>query len=109
VAQRAALEMYGLDGTAFNGVGLDFMAVIHPEDRERFPHALEGSQSPSVEQHNLFRIIRPDTGELRWIAGDEVVERGEVKERPRRDQRHDLVLVDRRQLAAEEAGAHRRQ
>ncbi|WP_421121827.1 SpoIIE family protein phosphatase [Aquihabitans daechungensis] len=63
----SALEMYGLSAETFTGVGLDFMAVIHPEDRARFPQALESTRSPAVEEHNLFRIIRPDTGELRWV------------------------------------------
>ncbi|MGN6694463.1 MAG: SpoIIE family protein phosphatase [Aquihabitans sp.] len=65
----SAMAMYGLAPDRFSGRGTDFMAVIHPEDRARFPRALEGegSPSPAVEQHNVFRIIRPDTGELRWI------------------------------------------
>jgi PAS domain S-box-containing protein len=63
----SALEMYGLTPEAFTGKGLDFMAVIHPDDRDRFPRVLEGEGSPSVEQHNVFRVIRPDNGELRWI------------------------------------------
>jgi PAS domain S-box-containing protein len=63
----AALEMYGLAAGGFTGRGLDFMAVIHPEDRARFPQGLPGDATPSVEQHNVFRIIRPDSGELRWI------------------------------------------
>jgi PAS domain S-box-containing protein len=65
----SALAMYGLDSERFTGRGTDFMAVIHPEDRARFPRALQGDDgpSPAVEHHNVFRIIRPDTGELRWI------------------------------------------
>lgn len=63
----SALAMYGLTPERFTRRGLDFMAVIHPDDRARFPRALEGEGSPSVEQHSVFRIIRPDTGELRWI------------------------------------------
>ena len=72
----AALAMYGLDPARFTGRGLDFMAVIHPDDRQRFPSSLDGDQRPAVEQHNVFRIIRPDTGELRWIEvwGRPVVE-----------------------------------
>jgi PAS domain S-box-containing protein len=62
----SALQMYGLAGESFSGTGLDFIAVIHPEDRARFPQTLE--DRPSIEQqHNVFRIIRPDTGEVRWI------------------------------------------
>lgn len=63
----AALEMYGLEPGAFSGRGLDFLAVIHPEDRSRFPEAMAGGQRPTVDQHNVFRIVRPDNGELRWV------------------------------------------
>ncbi|HWJ97001.1 MAG TPA: GAF domain-containing protein, partial [Acidimicrobiales bacterium] len=62
----SALAMYGLVPGRFTGRGVDFMAVIHPEDRARFPQGPEDGPSPSIG-HNVFRIIRPDTGELRWI------------------------------------------
>lgn len=80
----AALEMYGLALGGFTGRGLDFMAVIHPEDRGRFPSALDGDRGAAVEQHNVFRIIRPDTGELRWM---------EVWGRPHEAGSPDLHLV----------------
>ena len=63
----SAMAMYGLVPDRFSGRGLDFMAVVHPEDRGRFPQALDGDGIASIEQPNVFRIIRPDTGELRWI------------------------------------------
>ncbi|MCU1371120.1 MAG: stage sporulation protein [Ilumatobacteraceae bacterium] len=63
----SALAMYGLAADEFTGRGLDFIALIHPEDRDAFPQALDDAGIPAIEQHRVFRIIRPDTGELRWI------------------------------------------
>ena len=63
----SSLAMYGLDPATFSGTGTDFMALVHPEDRDRFPQSLEGDGRPHIELRNEFRIIRPDTGEVRWI------------------------------------------
>ncbi len=79
-----AREMCGLAAGTFSGTGLDFMAVVHPEDRIRFPQPLDGTQPPAIDQHDVFRIIRPDTGEVRWI---------EVWGRPIEGSAPDLHLV----------------
>jgi PAS domain S-box-containing protein len=64
---RSALEMYGLAGEEFTGSGEAFLALVHPEDRQRFRDAVVRSMEAGGEQHHVFRIIRHDTGELRWI------------------------------------------
>ena len=61
-----ALEMYGLRQERYSGVGADFVAVVHPDDRRAFA----GEPGPNTnEVHSLFRIVRPDTGDVRWIEG----------------------------------------
>ena len=61
-----ALEMFGLGSGTYTGVGADFIAVIHPEDLDGFA----GDPGPHAEEvHSVFRIVRPDTGETRWIEG----------------------------------------
>jgi PAS domain S-box-containing protein len=62
----AALAIYGLSTETFGGTGLDWLAVVHPDDRETMPNDLAAARAPG-DQHRVFRIIRPDNGELRWI------------------------------------------
>ena len=114
VLNAAALEMYGLAAGSFSGIGSDFMAVVHPEDRARFPDALVPGVSPAVEMHNVFRVIRPDTGELRWIeVWGRPIEAGspdlhlvgvcsDVTER-RLAERHQAEILEREQSARLEA------
>ena len=61
-----ALEMYGLRPETYTGTGAGFVAVVHPEDRTAFA----GEPGPGTgEVHSRFRIVRPDTGDVRWIEG----------------------------------------
>ncbi|WP_426573245.1 SpoIIE family protein phosphatase [Aquihabitans sp. McL0605] len=61
----SALAMYGLTTASFTGVGQEFLAHVHPDDRAVF--AGQPSRTGSDEVHNFYRVIRPDTGEVRWI------------------------------------------
>ncbi|MCU1371119.1 MAG: domain S-box protein [Ilumatobacteraceae bacterium] len=61
-----ALEMFGLRPETYSGIGADLVAVVHPDERSAFA----GEPGPgAAEVHSVFRIIRPDTGEVRWIEG----------------------------------------
>ncbi len=116
----AALAMYGLTAGTFTGVGLEFMALIHPEDRERLPLALDGERNPSMEQHNVYRIIRPDTGELRWVeAWGRPIEAGsldlhlvgvcsDVTERRLAEQRQEALLAREHEARIAAEGARER-
>jgi PAS domain S-box-containing protein len=67
----SALEMFGLRAETYSGIGADFIAVVHPDERTAFAGEPEASPSggSTAEVHSIFRIIRPDTGEVRWIEG----------------------------------------
>jgi PAS domain S-box-containing protein len=62
-----ALELFGLTGGGFAGTALAFLALVHPDDRERFSHEVLATLEPAGEQHLVLRLIRPDNGEVRWI------------------------------------------
>ncbi|MFN8018797.1 MAG: SpoIIE family protein phosphatase [Acidimicrobiales bacterium] len=66
VLSPAALSMYGLGADGFEGTSAALLALIHPEDRDGHRIPREGAPTPD-EVHQLFRIIRPDTGEVRWL------------------------------------------
>ncbi|HRW37708.1 MAG TPA: SpoIIE family protein phosphatase [Aquihabitans sp.] len=64
----SAQAVFGLAGAGFAGDPADFLAVIHPDDRERFQATVSAAiDEPAGEHHVVFRIVRPDTGALRWI------------------------------------------
>ncbi|HEX8533291.1 MAG TPA: PAS domain-containing protein [Allosphingosinicella sp.] len=44
-------------------------ALIHPEDREKAVEALNTAIESRKPFDHEYRIIRPDTGEVRWLAG----------------------------------------
>jgi serine phosphatase RsbU (regulator of sigma subunit) len=133
-----ALEMYGLTPSTYSGIGADFVAVVHPDERSGFagsPSALRadpaGAPDPvdppepgraagaprADEVHRVFRIIRPDSGEVRWIEGwgrrlgtgpdapDLVGVCSDVTERRRAEELRDQMLEreHRARVAAEEA------
>ena len=63
----SALTMYGLTEAAFDGTGEAFLAVTHPDDRATLRDDVYRALETNGEQHHLVRIIRQDTGEVRWI------------------------------------------
>jgi PAS domain S-box-containing protein len=63
----SALAMYGLSTDAFDGSGTSFFALVHPEDRDAFERDTRLAVAAGIDHHHEFRIIRPDTGEVRWI------------------------------------------
>jgi PAS domain S-box-containing protein len=63
----SALHMYGLTPDAFGGTGDEFLALVHPDDRVRLRSDVYDAIATQREHHHLYRIIRHDTGELRWI------------------------------------------
>ncbi len=71
----AALEMHGLTAGSFREHADDLLALVHPDDRPSFE--AQRSRVPG-ELHHLHRIIRPDTGEVRWIESwGRLVRRGD--------------------------------
>jgi PAS domain S-box-containing protein len=63
----SALRMYGLTPDAFGGTGDEFLALVHPEDRLRLRADVYDAIASQREHHHLYRIVRHDNGELRWI------------------------------------------
>jgi GAF domain-containing protein len=61
-----ALAMFGVAPHQFSGRGRDWLALVHPEDRAGMPRSLDGVEGSGI-QHLMYRMIRPDTGEVRWI------------------------------------------
>jgi PAS domain S-box-containing protein len=54
----------------------DWVRRIHPEDRERTEQAfIEAVHSTATDYSAEYRIIRPNDGELRWIAVKAEIER----------------------------------
>lgn len=75
---EAALEVFGLSAATYSGIGSDFVAVVHPDERRAFAGAPPAASprdpsDPDADQpdevHSVFRIVRPDSGEVRWIEG----------------------------------------
>lgn len=73
IADRALWteELYAISGIA---VGTEVymntvVSLLHPDDRERIASAMQAALDPSGtgEFDEEFRIIRRDTGEVRWI------------------------------------------
>lgn len=60
----AALAMHGLTAEEFGGAVDELLAHVHPEDRQELRTAVGTGEG---EQHHLFRVIRRDNGEVRWL------------------------------------------
>lgn len=70
-------------------------SVTHPDDRERLMRAMQAALDPagSGELHEEFRIVRPDTGEVRWVY-TRAQTSFEGAEAERRAIKHTGVLLD---------------
>lgn len=80
----AALEaVYGLAPGSFGGRFEDWIALIHPDDREHVLAELHETLAGSVSHFLQFRAVRPD-GRVRWI---------ESRGRVRRDAAGEVVGV----------------
>jgi PAS domain S-box-containing protein len=70
------LHLHGLPPTAVNDTHEDWVARVHPEDRERvetnFLAAVAGSER---EYKAEYRIVRPSDGRTRWIRAVAEIER----------------------------------
>ncbi|MDP3287849.1 MAG: PAS domain-containing protein, partial [Methyloversatilis sp.] len=61
----AAVNIYGVPAEAFLDGRIDWLDMVHPDDRERMRHSLKDvSKVGSLASE--YRIVRPD-GEVRWI------------------------------------------
>jgi PAS domain S-box-containing protein len=63
----SAMRMHGLGTGGFGGTADEFLALVHPDDRASLRGAVFEAAQTAAEQHHLFRIVRRDNGELRWI------------------------------------------
>jgi diguanylate cyclase (GGDEF)-like protein/PAS domain S-box-containing protein len=46
----------------------EWLKIVHPEDRARFERDVVNSVATAETVDCEFRIVRPDTGEVRWIS-----------------------------------------
>src|SRR6187549_2085838 len=67
--------IHGLSPDA-NDTHEDWIARLHPEDRERTVRQfLDAVKGPGEQFSYQYRIIRPNDGQLRWIATEARIER----------------------------------
>jgi PAS domain S-box-containing protein len=70
------LSIHGLPASAANESHEDWVRRLHPEDRVRAERQfLDALRSGASRYSSEYRIIRPDTGETRWLASEGVIER----------------------------------
>ncbi len=68
-ANARALEIAGLDGQP--AAGLQWIAALHPDDRERVMALWQAAAETKQPFHAEYRFLRPD-GSVRWVLGDVV-------------------------------------
>src|SRR5215207_11470806 len=62
------LLVHGLPPEAANETYEEWVSRIHPEDRERtVKHLFETLKGEGVDYSAVYRIVRPNDGEVRWI------------------------------------------
>ncbi len=62
------LLVHGLAAEAANETYEDWASRIHPEDRERtLKHLFDTLKGESEDYSAVYRIVRPNDGEVRWI------------------------------------------
>ena len=59
-------RIYGQDPVAFQPTREAFMALVHPDDRERLQHAARAAAAGGAPMDVVHRILRPD-GEVRHL------------------------------------------
>jgi PAS domain S-box-containing protein len=64
----AEYEMLGLDKTSEPPTRELFRSIVHPEDLHRVQFGADDARPEGTPLDTEFRIIRPDTGEVRWIS-----------------------------------------
>lgn len=64
---RTLREFYGLEDEPESGTFADWVALVHPEDRERVLAEVERAVAEGGTYVLEHRVIRPD-GEVRWVA-----------------------------------------
>lgn len=62
-----ALDMFGLTHEPYAGDADRYLALVHPDDRDLLADGLADALERGAEHRITFRIVRPDSGELRWI------------------------------------------
>jgi PAS domain S-box-containing protein len=72
------LLIHGLPPDAANESHEDWVARIHPEDREATEKKFRDAVAGDVREYTVqYRIIRPSDGETRWISVKSTIERDE--------------------------------
>ncbi len=72
------LRIHGLPADAVNESHEEWVARVHPDDREATERKfIEAVKSGASEYFVEYRIIRPSDGELRWISVKSLIERDE--------------------------------
>jgi PAS domain S-box-containing protein len=62
-------EVYDIVGLReFDGNFASFDRLIHPEDADRVKETVRQAMTARVDYADAFRIIRPENGEVRWLA-----------------------------------------
>ena len=70
------LLIHGLPPDATNETHEDWVARIHPEDREATEAKFRDAVAGETREYNVeYRIIRPSDGETRWISVKSTIER----------------------------------
>jgi PAS domain S-box-containing protein len=70
------LSIHGLPASASNETHDDWVRRIHPDDRARAERQFLDSLSGKGDRYSSeYRIVRPDTGETRWVAAAGIIER----------------------------------
>jgi PAS domain S-box-containing protein len=70
------LAIHGLPPEAANETHDEWVARIHPEDREQAERQFIGALDSGADRYSAeYRIIRPSDGEVRWIAAEARIER----------------------------------
>jgi two-component system sensor histidine kinase UhpB len=61
-------QLHGLTRDAFGGRAEDFLRVVHPDDVDRVGEAIRRALEQRADYGIEFRVVHPDTGEIRWVT-----------------------------------------
>jgi PAS domain S-box-containing protein len=61
-------ELFGLTPGTFSGTYEEFLACVHPEDRERVQAEIDRSLAFREDYQQEYRVVWPD-GTIRWMEG----------------------------------------